>query len=129
MTTTLLQRLAPEDFRTDTHYWDAFGNNETEISARWVIRFLQDRGKGWASFTFAEINTYYLTIMMGVARDFTFNRLVEGSHNHMTAQSFPRGEQRANDSCIVVDGDTYTITDNFLAKLVSAKLLKKIEDL
>ncbi len=122
----LLQRLTPDDFRTDDHYWDAFGNNETEISARWVIRFLQDRGEGWVPFTFDEINAYYLAKLDPGARDFTFNRLIEGTHNHMTAQTFPRGEQRPNQHSIAMEGDTFTVTDEFLYKLVSANLLKEV---
>ena len=121
----LLQRLKPDDFRVDRHYWDTFGNSETEISARWIIKFLQDRDKGWISFTFDEINAYYRGIMTGVIRDFTFNRLIEGTHNHMTAQTFPIGETRPNQHSIAMEGDTYTVTESFLAKLSSAGLLKE----
>ncbi len=123
----LIQRLTPDDFRTDGHYWDAFGNSETEVSARWVIRFLQDRGKGWISFTFDEINAYYLGKMVNqcCTQDFTFNALIEGTHNHMTAQTFPIGEQRPNQHSIAMEDDTFTVTDEFLSKLVSAKLLKE----
>lgn len=66
-------RIQPEDIDTSKRLFDAFDNTETEISAIWIVRFLQDRGMGWDSFTFEEISAFYNRTIKG---EFGFNRLV-----------------------------------------------------
>jgi hypothetical protein len=124
----LRDRFQPNDFSTTGHYWDTFDHQETEISARWIVRFLQERNKGWDDFTVGEIRTFYKTKRESGGKPddgFTFNYLVEGTHNHMTAQSFPFGEPRPNDAVIHLSGASHhpdtvcTITDGFIRKLVA----------
>ena len=40
------------------HLFDAFGNNETEVSAGYIVRFCQ-RQDGWTPFTEEEIEAFY----------------------------------------------------------------------
>ena len=43
--------IKPSDVNTDVeHWWNLFGNCETEISARLLVKFLQSRGD-WVTFT------------------------------------------------------------------------------
>ena len=135
---TLLTQFGPEDFATDRNYWNTFDNSETEVSARWVVMFLQDRGKGWDDFTVGEVLTFY-----GDEREksnkgddgFTFNRLIAGTHRHMTAQSFPSGELRDNNATITIRDENAkdagfspsneavcSITEAFVQALVKGKL-------
>lgn len=123
----------PEDLQTTEHYWDTFGNSETEVSARWIVRFCQARGKGWEPFTYDEINDFYQRERKNTNDRFTFNQLVEGTHNHVSARSTPPEGKVCirtlpgfgyihvceNDVMIVkdkVDGK-YVVTNKFLARL------------
>jgi hypothetical protein len=51
--------LTPHDIGTHDHYWNAFGNSETEVSACWIIMFLQARNEGWTPFTRDAIDAFY----------------------------------------------------------------------
>ena len=51
--------IQPKDINAEGALIDCFGNLESEVSAGWVIRFLQERGAGWVPFTYNEINGYY----------------------------------------------------------------------
>ncbi|TSC82786.1 MAG: hypothetical protein G01um101420_144 [Parcubacteria group bacterium Gr01-1014_20] len=66
--------IQPEDIDASSHLWDAFENMETEVSAGWVIKFLQERGKGWAEFSAEEIEAFYARKHKD---GFRFNRLVK----------------------------------------------------
>jgi hypothetical protein len=66
--------IQPAAIDASRHFFGAFNNTETEISAGWLIRFFQHRGESWKPFTHEEIEAYY-----GRTHNdgFTFNRLVE----------------------------------------------------
>lgn len=89
----------PSDINAKDHFWNAFDHTETEVSARWIVRFCQERGRGWARFTREEIEAFYAR---WVQDGFTFNRLL--------AQGFvdenPPGE--------------YMVTDNFVRRCYRA---------
>lgn len=68
--------ITPDDIRVDKHYWDAFDHCETEISAGWLVRFAQARGKGWEPFTRDEIEKFYHKDSGGKFSGFRFNRLI-----------------------------------------------------
>lgn len=66
--------VQPNHIHTGDHFWEAFGNSETEISARYIVRLCQARG-GWLPFTKEEINAFS-------EHNFWFNRLhVPGRDN------------------------------------------------
>lgn len=74
----------------DNHLYGTYGNYESEVSARWIIKFCQDAGD-WISFTQAEIDKFS-------KHDFWFNNLIE-------------------DSYIEKNGDQYSVTLSFVAQL------------
>ena len=121
--TDILSKFSPDDFQTAEHYWSTFDNCETEISARWVIRFLQNRGEGWAPFSYDEINAFYRTQRSDPRGSFTFNRLVSGTHRHVTGPW--QSEMVKNDAVLVENEGKYSILPNFLEKLVGGGQLKK----
>ncbi|MEX0649401.1 MAG: hypothetical protein WD200_00175 [Candidatus Andersenbacteria bacterium] len=109
--------IQPDHIDGSRHLWNAFDHTETEVSAGWIIRFLQERGKSWAPFTYGEINAFY-------SREhkdgFTFNRLINvemvppnlarafaGHHD----DPVPRGG-----GWILEDADGYHVTDDFITR-------------
>lgn len=51
--------LQPKHIDASKHFFDAFGRNETEVSAGCIIRFFQERGESWEPFTQDAINAFY----------------------------------------------------------------------
>jgi hypothetical protein len=66
--------LQPADIDASRHLFDAFDHHETEISAGWIVEFMQARGEGWVPFTYEEIDAFY---GRKHKNGFTFNRLVD----------------------------------------------------
>lgn len=64
----------PADIDASKHMFDAFGNNETEVSAGYIVRLCQRKGN-WTSFTEEEIEAFY---QEAGHRDFWFNNLISG---------------------------------------------------
>lgn len=67
--------ITPGDIDSSQHFGDAFGNNETEVSAGYIVRMCQEKGS-WTPFTDEEIETFYRRVSGRTGR-FTFNQLVE----------------------------------------------------
>jgi hypothetical protein len=72
--------IKPESINVRQHFFNAFGNYQTEVSAGWIVRFCQQRGVGWLPFAFADINQFYLANVQGdnrspEDRQFGFNEL------------------------------------------------------
>lgn len=61
--------VQPGHINTKEHFWDAFGNSETEISARLIVSLCQKKG-GWIPFTQEEIDKH-------TNQNFYFNRLCD----------------------------------------------------
>lgn len=87
--------LRPEDIDLSSHLWDTFDHYETECSAWWILKYLADRGEGWVSFTFDEINSFY---NKKHNERFCFNRLLPSSVHQ--------------------NGDHYSVTDLFKRKVI-----------
>lgn len=51
--------IKPSDIDTSEHFWDAFGQMETETSARWVERYCQQNGDSWAPFSREDLDAFY----------------------------------------------------------------------
>jgi len=101
---SILEKFRPENFQVKEHYWDTFDHQETEISARWVIRFLKHRNamlrvagqkvpnNGWAPFTYKQINDFYRKTRRkskSSEESITFNRLVPGTHYYTSSSPTP----------------------------------------
>jgi len=50
--------ITPNAINTDKHFYGAFGNSETEVSAKHIVR-LAKKKEGWFSFTLEEIEAQY----------------------------------------------------------------------
>lgn len=127
MGTTMLEKINPSELKL-CQYWDTFGNSETEASAYWIVKFHQERGKGWEPFTLAEIEDFYneKRAEKGCHREsFRFNHLLPGEHHHLTALSFMGGapEFRPNPGGVRSLGGTgrdekFQVEDSFICALV-----------
>jgi hypothetical protein len=93
--------IAPEQINTEQHFWDAFGNMETEISSSWIVLFCQERGQGWAPFTRAELEEFYHA--KGRPESFHFNGLI-----------------RTDNRWLMCKDDSYTVTTAFVQACYSA---------
>ena len=133
MSNSILNKYKPSELKL-CQYWDTFGNSETEVSAYWVVWFLQERDKGWEPFTYGEIDDFYNKKRgkKGHAKEhFSFNRLLPGDPYHMTAKSFMSGspEYRSNPRGIrPLEGSgreqKYVVEDSFVCALVSKGYIK-----
>jgi hypothetical protein len=131
--TTVLDKFTPCDFTLEK-YWGTFGNNETETSAYWVIWFLQERDRGWEPFTYGEIDDFYNSKFEGPRRRrrrFSFNRLLPGTYNHISADNFFEGPPnwKPNPGGIKPIGgegrsEAYQVTDEFITPLIRRGYLK-----
>ena len=52
-----ISAIKPSNIDASQHFWDAFGNYETEVSAQWIVRFCQDRDS-WGPFHYDELNSF-----------------------------------------------------------------------
>jgi hypothetical protein len=95
--------IQPEDINASKHFFGAFGNIETEVSAGWIIRFLQDRGQGWKPFTQAEIYEFYSRKFTG---HFCFHRLINSQAVF----------ERPTVGWIVLQDDLYYVTHHFICE-------------
>jgi hypothetical protein len=75
-----VEATRPGDINAKKHFFDAFGNRESEISAGWIVEFCQGRpgDKGsWTPFKLAELEAFYARRHND---GFTFNRLVSDGY-------------------------------------------------
>lgn len=73
----ILSAISPNDINIKDHFWEAFGNQETEISANWIVRYMQEKGD-WVPFTTEEIRDFQnKTCNVDYQREFYFNNLLE----------------------------------------------------
>lgn len=64
--------IKPKDINGNKHFFEAFGNAETETSAGWIVRFCQRHGN-WTPFSYEQIDRFYEE---SGYEDFRFNNLV-----------------------------------------------------
>jgi len=94
----------PLDINAKVHLFDSFNNKETEISAGWIVRFCQQRKKGWEPFSYEDIDRYYKS--RGRKEKFWFNRLVTSGF-------------------ILKEDDKYIITPGFVYRCHKSSPAKK----
>jgi len=105
--------IHPTDIDTSRHFYDAFSNIQTEISAHYVVGLLQEKGS-WEPFTEQEIEAYYQG--KGNHDGFTFNGLVEPVTDHL----FDGRLHTVGGGYIVKEGDTYIVTPQFIEQAFRA---------
>ncbi len=91
----------PHDINTRQHFWGAFERSEREVSAKWLVRFAQekeDQGELWPSFTRIDIEEFYNRKLDDKKFSvFYFNGLDERYH-------------------IIKKGDVYSFTSQFIER-------------
>jgi len=134
---SIKDKLHPEDFQTHSHYWSTFGRNESEVSAYWVVIFLQHRNaqlrdsgseptdNGWGSFTYDEINEFYKTRRNNRDCNITFNTLINSDKcSPLTVLKIDN-----EDKWRLAGQDVITVTDWFVCGLASQPhMFKKDKD-
>ncbi len=88
--------IEPVHIHSEAPLWDAFGNMETEVSARFIVRLCQAKG-GWFPFTKEEIDVQS-------REDYRFNRLIEF------------GSRDERNLVILGDDNQYRVTHEFIAR-------------
>jgi hypothetical protein len=68
--------ISPSDINADKHFFGAFGNSETEVSAKWIVLLCQKKG-GWYPFTLKEVEDLYQSLGY---KDYWFNNLLSGKY-------------------------------------------------
>src|SRR3989344_8321313 len=89
--------IRPEHINALCCCWYELSYDETEISARWIVRFCQKQ-KSWKSLTKAGIEKFYR--QNSEYQNFSFNQLVSRNNNHAAIR--------------LIDG-RYFITHEFIA--------------
>lgn len=87
--------IKPTDINVDKHFWDAFGNMETEVSANYIVRFCQQMSGDWSPFYKGQIENFYQKFGF---KNFEFNRLLSQGY------------------IVLGEDDKYYITKEFVAK-------------
>lgn len=95
----------PEMIDTSGHLWSAFGECMAEVSARWIVRFLQAKKLGWAPVNYVELNQFYNS---------TRKASLEASGKPFRAEEFYFNELDRH--YLVKEGENYLITREFVAR-------------
>jgi hypothetical protein len=109
--------IMPTDIDLSDHMWDAFGNQETEISARYLMRLAQKRGD-WLPFTREEIEALYNEA--GFQR-FGFNHLIGEFRVHRAGNSW----WERLDVIVERDGKFY-FTDEFVTRCYRSRPIPRL---
>ena len=120
--------IKPEHIDASNHMYESFNHMETEVSAGWIVRFMQSRGTGWTPFTFVEINEFYSKVFPD--EKFSFNRLVGAE---MIPPSLVRAFAGHCDPLIpagggwIILGDDkkYYVTDDFVTRCFKSSPVKQ----
>lgn len=125
--------IRPSDISLASHFFDAFGHMETEVSARHIVRLMQERG-GWASFTPAQIDAADLA-RRGLSCTergtvgFTWNRLLGRLGVEEADEFWPQnGVQVPCDAFIAEDRDgRFRVTDAFILNCYKASPIARLK--
>lgn len=106
-------RIQPGDIDVTQHFFDAFGEMETEISAHWIVRLCQEKG-GWVAFSEDDIEEYYRRASNNKFSGFGFNRLRDWK--------FLDDESVTKDHGFIVCGEDglFRVTMEFIARCYHA---------
>jgi hypothetical protein len=93
--------ILPNDINTNQHFWNAFGQCEKEITAKWIVKYMQQENE-WKPFTKDDIEKFY---NKGGYFNFYFNGLIDGQH-------------------IIENGDYLEVTPLFIVKCYQSSPVK-----
>ena len=120
MTQDALTPILPAHINTKDHFWDAFGHNETEVSANWIVRLCQELG-GWKPFSLEQLTTFYHRWRPANER-FDFNRLIEPG----VARSRDGAYSTGGGWVTLDDAGNYTVTVDFIARCYKSSPAKSV---
>jgi catalase (peroxidase I) len=107
------KKILPADINTTQHFGGSFDEYETEVSARYVVRLLQQKG-GWKPFTYEDINNFYQEKTGDKSSNFTWNALIEGKNK----RNFASGVSYVDGGWIKkLDDGRYQVTKGFVEKV------------
>jgi hypothetical protein len=95
----------PEMIDTSGHLWSAFGECMAEVSARWIVRFLQAKKLGWVPVNYVELNQFYNS---------TRKASLEASGKPFRAEEFYFNA--LDRQFLVKDGENYLVTHEFVTR-------------
>lgn len=100
MTTSIRNLIQPESIKVEGQTWNVFNHSETEIAAVWVVCYLQQRGRGWESFSATDLARFY-SESVGKAHDDEFAL-------HLLVPTY-----------LTLEGGTITVLDTFISVIAS----------
>ena len=114
--------IKAEDIDVKQHFFNAFDNTVTEISAKWIVKLYQKLNRDLTeSFTQKEIDDFYHKTW---PRDnFTFNRLIKPEKIFENEAAAFR--QVGGGFIIECDDGSYELTDDFVLRCYNASPKKK----
>lgn len=129
--------IKPSDINASEYMWDAYGNVETDISAGYIIRLLQEKGD-WLRFTYGELNAYYKKTCTpskgGCLGNYTFNRLlgefhvlsIRGDYSDRLDVVVREGGEK-NHGYDIKDTDVFLVTDQFIFRAYSSRPMPRMK--
>ncbi len=97
--------IQPDQINAQEHFWEAFGSQQKEVSARWIVMFCQKQGS-WCEFSVSDLLNFYNEAGY---HDFRFNGLDE-------------------EGFVIVKYGTCRVTHEFVARcFLSSPAVKGIE--
>jgi len=96
-----------------SHLFGAFDHMETEISARWVVRFCEQSGDTWDDFKRADLVAFYQE-KLGANETFHFNRLIRPGSSF----SIVHGSRPAGGGWLTEIGDKLRVEPDFVLRCI-----------
>jgi hypothetical protein len=119
--------IKPSDINTSGPLWGAFGNSETETSARYILNLMQASGD-WREFTYKELSDIH--DKAGNGPSYHFNHLigefkvVRSTDSYLDSLDVIVCTKKVDESAYGDnDDDTYRVTDEFVTRcFLSARI-------
>lgn len=67
--------IKPEHINVTNNFRNTFADEQTEISAHYIVRFCQKLG-GWTPFARKDIENFYIEATQHKNKNFSFNKLI-----------------------------------------------------
>lgn len=126
--------VKPSDINAAEHMWEAFGNTETDVSAGYIVRLMQEKGD-WVPFTYGELNAFYQKTCKpsggGYIENYIFNHLI-GPFEQYNARELwtehldvvvPEREHTGR----YEDGDVFRVTDEFVFRCYRSAAIPRMK--
>jgi hypothetical protein len=127
--------IKPSDINAAEYMWDSFDNMETDISAGWIIRLLQEKGNEWVPFTYGELNAYYRKNCKAQnVGNYTFNHLLgefavckRGKRYFERMDVVVREGDEKNTGQNIQDTDVFRVTNQFVFRAYASRPIPRMK--